>query len=93
MVTVPHEEPLTRRSGQLVAAGVLDLTLATLLYGVWLAYDDIVLLVLALSTVVAGLVSLSVGVPRLRRERAARRTAARTPARTPPHPERIGHGR
>jgi Flp pilus assembly protein TadB len=89
MVTVPHEHPLARRSGQLVASGALDLVLAALLYAVWLAVDEFVVLVVAMSTLVAALVSLAVGVPRLRRERAARRTPARGPSR----PAHVGPGR
>jgi hypothetical protein len=86
---VPHEHPLTRRSVQLVASGALDLVLAALLYAVWLAVDEIVVLVVAMSTLVAGLVSLAVGVPRLRRDRAAHLDATGGPR----HPEQVGHGR
>jgi hypothetical protein len=89
MVTVPHDHLLTRRSGQLVASGALDLVLAALLYAAWLALDHIVLLIVATSTLVAGLVSLAVGFPRLRRERAARLIAARGPR----HPEHVGQDR
>jgi hypothetical protein len=70
-------QPLSsRRPAQYVAAGVLYLLLSGVLFVIWLTVDDVLLLLLALSTVVAGLVDLSVGWPRLRR---ALRGRVRTP--------------
>jgi hypothetical protein len=61
-------QPLSsRRPAQYVAAGVVYLLLSVVLFVIWLTVDDVLLLLLALSTVVAGLVDLSVGWPRLRR--------------------------
>jgi hypothetical protein len=55
-----------RRPLAYVAAGSLYLLLSSILFLVWLSVDDVLVLVLSLSTVVAGLVDLSVGWPRLR---------------------------
>lgn len=60
------------RPAQYVAAGVVYLLLSAVLFLMWLAVDHVLLLLLALSTVVAGLVELAVGWPRLRRNRTMR---------------------
>jgi hypothetical protein len=56
-----------RRPAQYVAAGVVYLLLSAILFLSWLSVDLVLLLFLALSTVVAGLVDLAVGWPRFRR--------------------------
>jgi len=58
-----------RRPLEYVAAGTLYLVLSSVLFLLWLSVDVVLVLVLSLSTVVAGLVDLSVGWPRLRRAR------------------------
>lgn len=52
-----------KESLQYVAAGVLYLVLSAIAFAVWLALDGMMMLILALalSTVVAGLVELTVG--------------------------------
>lgn len=54
-----------------VAAGVLYLVLSAFAFALWLALDgmSMLILALALSTVVAGLVELTVGWHQLRRDR------------------------
>lgn len=61
----------TRKALQYVAAGVLYLLLSAVVFVVWLALDGIAMLLLAvaLSTIVAGLVELTVGWHQLRRDR------------------------
>ena len=56
-----------RETLRFVAAGIVYLLLSGALFLVWLSVDHVILLVFSLSTVVAGLVDLSVGWPRLRR--------------------------
>lgn len=70
-----------RRPVQYLAAGALYLVLSGVLFLLWLTVEWYVVLFLSLSTCVAGLVLISVGWPRWRRERAeqeARRTARKT---------------
>ena len=63
---MPHDESQRRQPRRYVAAGVVYLLLSAILFVLWLRLGTALLLVLALSTVVAGLVDLSVGWPRLR---------------------------
>lgn len=65
-----------KESLQYVAAGVLYLVLSAFAFALWIALDGMVMLMLAvaLSTVVAGLVELTVGWREL--SRAHRRTGA-----------------
>lgn len=67
-----------KESLQYVAAGVLYLVLSAIAFAVWLVLDGVVMLILALalSTVVAGLVELTVGWNQLTRSH--RRTGAGT---------------
>lgn len=69
-----------RESLQYVAAGLLYLVLSTIAFAVWIALDGMVMLVLAvaISTVVAGLVELTVGWNQLTRPR-ERTGAAKRP--------------
>ena len=69
---MPHTEAPRRRPLAYVAAGSLYLLLSSILFLVWLSVDHVLVLLLALSTVVAGIVDLSVGWPRLRRRKEAR---------------------
>jgi hypothetical protein len=62
-----------RRPAQYVAAGVVYLLLSAVLFLLWMSVTDVVLLFLALSTVVAGLVDLAVGWPRVHRGPTTRR--------------------
>jgi hypothetical protein len=71
-----------------VAAGAVYLVLSAVLFVVWLRLEVMVLLLLALSTVVAGLVSLAVGWPRLRRELAEERAHRGHGAHDAPSPPR-----
>jgi hypothetical protein len=64
---VPHIGSERREPLRFVAAGVLYLLLSGALFLLWLSVDHVILLVFSLSTVVAGLVDLSVGWPRLHR--------------------------
>jgi hypothetical protein len=61
-----------RRAAQYVAAGSIYLLLSAALFLVWLSVDHVLLLFLALSTAIAGLVDLAVGWPRFQRELATR---------------------
>jgi Flp pilus assembly protein TadB len=81
---VSQDPAESRRPAQYVAAGALYLVLSGVLYLLWLTVEWYVVLFLSLPTCVAGLVLISVGWPRWRRER-ARRTAQRTAQRTADH--------
>jgi hypothetical protein len=72
---VPYHRT-ARESLQYVAAGVLYLVLSAIAFAVWIVLDGMVMLFLAvaLSTVVAGLVELTVGWHDL--SRSHRRTGA-----------------
>jgi hypothetical protein len=63
-LSVEQRQPLAY-----VAAGSIYLLLASILFLTWLSVDHVLVLLLSLSTAVAGLVDLSVGWPRLRRGR------------------------
>jgi len=67
-----HLRPPRHAGAQYVAAGVVYLLLSGTLFLLWLTVGNVLLLLLALSTVVAALVELTVGWPRLGRERRAR---------------------
>ena len=69
---MPRTGAPDRRPLAYVAAGSIYLLLSALLFLVWLSVDHVLLLLLSLSTVVAGLVDLSVGWPRLRGRKRAR---------------------
>jgi hypothetical protein len=55
-----------------VGAGIIYLLLSAVLFLFWLSVDHVLVLFMALSTVVAGLVDLAVGWPRFRRGLATR---------------------
>jgi len=67
-----HLRPPRHAGAEYVAAGVVYLLLSGTLLLLWLTVGNVLLLLLALSTVVAGLVELTVGWPRLGRERKSR---------------------
>jgi hypothetical protein len=69
-----------------VAAGTVYLVLSLGLFVLWLWIGLAALLLLALPTAVAGLVSLSVGWPRLRRELTEERQRRSRDAPSPPRP-------
>lgn len=69
---MPHTEAPRRRPLAYVAAGSLYLLLSSILFLVWLSVDHVLVLLLSLSTVVAGIVDLSVGWPRLHGRRKPR---------------------
>lgn len=68
-----------KESLQYVAAGVLYLALSAIAFALWIALDGMVMLMLALalSTVVAGLVELTVGWHQLARSRRRPHSAGR----------------
>jgi uncharacterized membrane protein HdeD (DUF308 family) len=69
---MPQTRASRRRPWAYVAAGGLYLLLSGILFLVWLSVDHVLVLLLALSTVVAGIVDLSVGWPRRRRRKEVR---------------------
>jgi Flp pilus assembly protein TadB len=64
-----------RQPGRYVAAGVTYLLLSGVVYVLWIVLHWFLLLLLAVPTFVGAVVLLSVGLPRLRRARAAARRA------------------